>query len=200
MRQGEDAEVQAVQELPWKVHYQLMEGAQVNIQDTGTGRRMFGSGAERDRAEGKGRFDLLPMYALEQIAKVFEAGARKYAPRNWEKGIPNSSFVDSAMRHMTKFTRGEWDEPHLVQAAWNLLCAIDQQERIRLGKLDPVFDDIGARVDLTAKAHCPNQRIEIEVAPSMYTKTPDACEYYTMNATGCQMSPCPDCDIQTKEN
>ena len=99
-------------------------------------------------SEGKGRFDLLPMFALTEVAKLMEAGARKYGDSNCYLGIPNHSFVDSAFRHLNKFTRGDWDEPHLVQAAWNLLMAIDQRERIRLGRLSPKFDDIGPRVDV----------------------------------------------------
>ena len=74
----------------------------------------------RDMHEGKGRCDLLPMCVLLRLAKHYEAGARKYNDRNWEKGIPAHSFADSALRHMFKYMDGQNDEDHLIAAIWNL--------------------------------------------------------------------------------
>ena len=55
------------------------------IKDSGE-RTMFDTGAVRDMHEGKGRFDLLPMCVLMRLAKHYEAGAKKYEERGWEKG------------------------------------------------------------------------------------------------------------------
>lgn len=99
-----------------------------NIKDSGN-RRKFSSGAVRDMAEGKGRCDLLPAAALLRLAKHFEAGAKKYGERNWEKGIPLWCFIDSAMRHLLKYMDGQTDEDHLCAAAWNLLCAMWTEEK-----------------------------------------------------------------------
>jgi hypothetical protein len=63
-------------------------------------REEYSSGAVRDVATGKGRFDLLPPHALMRLAQLYEVGATKYAARNWEKGIPLDRFIDSAFRHM----------------------------------------------------------------------------------------------------
>ena len=98
------------------------------IKDSGT-RREFETGAVRDMQEGKGRCDLLPPLALLRLARHFEAGAFKYGERNWEKGIPLSSFIDSALRHMLKYMAGETDEDHLVAAAWNLMAALETEEK-----------------------------------------------------------------------
>lgn len=98
-----------------------------NIADSGE-RREFDSGAVRDMAEGKGRFDLLPWRGIWQVAKHCEEGAKKYGERNWEKGIPQHSFIDSAFRHLAKYVMGWRDEPHLRAAAWNLLCALEQED------------------------------------------------------------------------
>lgn len=106
----------------------------MTIKDTGK-REHFETGANRDDASGKGRFDLLPWRALEDLAKLFEAGCLKYGDRNWEKGIPAHRFADSAARHLAKFIRGDRDEDHLIAAAWNILCLRDTEKRVREGLL-----------------------------------------------------------------
>jgi hypothetical protein len=109
------------------------------IQDSGE-RRAFQSGAVRDMAEGKGRCDLLPACAVPRLARHFEAGAKKYSERNWEKGIPIHSFVDSALRHLLKYLDGKTDEDHLCAAAWNCMCAMWTEEKY------PELQDIPARM------------------------------------------------------
>lgn len=99
------------------------------IKDSGD-RHEFESGAVRDMQEGKGRCDLLPAAAILRLSKHFEAGAKKYGERNWEKGIPVNSFIDSSIRHLMKYMLGEHDEDHLVAAAWNLMCALEMEERL----------------------------------------------------------------------
>lgn len=59
-----------------------------------------------------------------EVAKHFEAGAKKYGERNWEKGIPVQRYIDSGIRHYLKWLRGDKDEPHDRAFCWNLLCAI----------------------------------------------------------------------------
>jgi hypothetical protein len=112
-----------------------------DFKDSGD-RQEFGNGAVRDAQEGKGRMDLLPIRALFEVAKVFEAGAKKYAVRNWEKGIPLARYMDSALRHAMKHLRGDKDEPHLAMATWNLLCCLDTQMRIEEGLLPEVLNDL----------------------------------------------------------
>ncbi|NSW84449.1 MAG: hypothetical protein HPY90_14535 [Syntrophothermus sp.] len=99
------------------------------IKDSGD-RHEFQSGAVRDMQEGKGRCDLLPAAAILRISKHFEEGAKKYGDRNWEKGIPINSFIDSAIRHILKYMLGQADEDHLCAAAWNLMCAMETEERL----------------------------------------------------------------------
>ena len=62
--------------------------------------------------------------AMLEVAKQYEDGARKYADRNWEKGIPVHVFIDSGVRHYLKFLRGDKDEPHDRAFIWNMLGAI----------------------------------------------------------------------------
>lgn len=96
------------------------------ILDSGE-RTSFDTGAVRDMHVGKGRFDLLPWYAIHEVAKHCEDGAIKYGERNVDKGIPQHSLIDSAIRHLVKYIHGESDEPHLRAAAWNVLWALEQE-------------------------------------------------------------------------
>ena len=96
------------------------------IKDSGN-RRQFDTGAVRDMADGKGRFDLMPWAALMEVSKHCENGAKKYGEHNVDKGLPTSSFMDSAVRHLAKHIDGWTDEPHLTAAAWNILWAIQTE-------------------------------------------------------------------------
>ena len=99
------------------------------IADSGD-RREFSSGAVRDMAEGKGRCDLLPACSILRLARHYENGAKKYDDRNWEKGIPQHSFIDSALRHLLKYLAGKDDEDHLCACLWNVACAMwNEQHR-----------------------------------------------------------------------
>lgn len=99
----------------------------MKIKDSGE-RRSFETGAVRDMQVGKGRYDLIPWEAIDRLAKHTELGAIKYGERNCEQGIPLSSLMDSAMRHMSKYMMGWKDEDHLVAAFWNIAYALYHEE------------------------------------------------------------------------
>lgn len=61
---------------------------------------------------------------LLEVSVHFEQGAKKYAERNWELGIPLHCYIDSAVRHFLKAARGDTDERHDRAFCWNLLCAL----------------------------------------------------------------------------
>lgn len=68
-------------------------------------------------------YDHIETLILE-VSKHFEEGAKKYGENNWQKGIPPSCYIDSAIRHYLKFRRGDNDEPHDRAFVWNLMCCI----------------------------------------------------------------------------
>ena len=111
------------------------------IKDSGQ-RRAFDTGAVRDMAGGKGRYDLIPWVAIEELAIHCEQGALKYGERNVDKGIPVSSLIDSALRHLSKYLQGAEDEPHLRAALWNIAFAIWTE------KNKPDMQDIPSRAGL----------------------------------------------------
>lgn len=109
------------------------------ILDSGE-RTIYDNGFQRDMHEGKGRMDLMPWTAIMELAKHCEEGAKKYGERNVDKGCPQHSLIDSAMRHLAKYLEGWDDEDHLRAALWNVAWAL-QQEVLR-----PDMQDIPNRL------------------------------------------------------
>ena len=95
----------------------------MEIKDSGT-RRKFDTGAVRDMAEGKGDMASIPWESILRLSRHYEHGSKKYNRWNFRKGIPVSSFIDSACRHLAKYQCGEDDEDHLSAAAFNILGAM----------------------------------------------------------------------------
>ena len=62
--------------------------------------------------------------AILELSIHYQEGAQKYEARNWEKGIPISSFVDSGIRHLMKHSRGDQDERHDRAFVWNMVCLL----------------------------------------------------------------------------
>lgn len=112
--------------------------SEISVKDSGA-RREFGTGAVRDMYEGKGDMYSLPPAAILRISRHYEAGAKKYSRLNYMKGIPVSSFIDSALRHIFKYLDGWDDEDHLSATAFNILGAIQMEER------NPDMNDVDSR-------------------------------------------------------
>jgi hypothetical protein len=92
----------------------------------------------------KSRVDLIPPEFILALGHHFGVGAKKYAERNWEKGMSWSRCYASAMRHMLAFWNGEANDPetgspHVICAAWNM-CALHWYEAHGVG-----LDDRGAK-------------------------------------------------------
>lgn len=51
------------------------------------------------------RWDLMPWDALEEIAKVLNAGSKKYGDRNWEKGMAYGRLIRATIGHVTDWAR-----------------------------------------------------------------------------------------------
>ena len=96
------------------------------ILDTGDRTPMGNTGFVRDAHDGKGRMDLLPWGAIMELSKHCEEGALKYGERNIDKGAPQHSLIDSAIRHLAKYLMGWDDENHLRAALWNVAWAVEQ--------------------------------------------------------------------------
>lgn len=67
--------------------------------------KAFHEGIKHD--SDKPRFDLIPADALEEVAKVYTVGAKKYGDRNWEKGLFYGRLCGALLRHIYAWWRGE---------------------------------------------------------------------------------------------
>lgn len=87
-------------------------------------------GRKNDRIDGKVRMELLPFPELEEIAKVYTAGAKKYGDNNWqhlEDGY--NRYKGALLRHLTEVEKGNiFDEDtgcmHAAQVAWNAIAML----------------------------------------------------------------------------
>ena len=93
------------------------------IKDSGE-RTVFPTGGVRDMHDGKGDMVSIPWESILRLSKHYENGAKKYQRWNFRKGIPISSFIDSACRHLAKYQCGMDDEDHLSAAAFHVLGAM----------------------------------------------------------------------------
>ena len=69
-------------------------------------------------------FENSDMNMILELSIHFEEGAEKYGIDNWQKGIPEWSYIDSAIRHLLKWARGDADERHDRAFVWNIICLI----------------------------------------------------------------------------
>jgi hypothetical protein len=53
------------------------------------------------------RYDLIPALANREYAKIWTQALGKYPARNWEKGMPWTEVIASAMRHLEAMRLGE---------------------------------------------------------------------------------------------
>ena len=118
--------------------------ANLILKDSGE-RDVYSSGAQRDNGANKGRFDLMSGQGLLRLSRLYEAGAKKYADRNWEKGMNISRYVDAAFRHLTKYMLGCDDEDHLSAVAWNVFCIMHHEANL------PEMQDLPTWKDRTTK-------------------------------------------------
>ena len=82
---------------------------------------------------GKLRYDLIPVLALEETAKVVTKGAEKYDDENW-KLVPEGRrrYLAAAMRHIQQWRKGEiYDEEmgthHIANAISNLMFILEKE-------------------------------------------------------------------------
>jgi hypothetical protein len=113
-----------------------------SVVDHGGGTEKYVTGAVREATTGRGRFDLIPPYPIKRLACHYEAGAKKYLDRNWEKGIKLARFIDSTERHINSFKDGDRTEDHLAAALWNLCGYLHTEREIAEGRLPAELSNV----------------------------------------------------------
>ena len=85
---------------------------------------------KNDIIDDKLRWDLLPMEEIEDIVKVYHAGAKKYGPNTWQNLDNGIERYRAAMfRHLMEYMKGERVDSdtgcfHLAQCAWNCIAML----------------------------------------------------------------------------
>lgn len=81
------------------------------------------------------RMELLPPYALEQIAKVFTFGSKKYDSWNYlnGEGLSYSRVYGAALRHLNAWYKGELidsetGESHLAHAGCCIMMLLELEK------------------------------------------------------------------------
>lgn len=74
-------------------------------------------------------YALIPWGAMDEIARVYEFGARKYAEHNWRKGYEWGKSFSALCRHIFAFWKGEDRDPesnlsHLAHAGFHILSLL----------------------------------------------------------------------------
>lgn len=90
-------------------------------------------------------FDNIPVRALEEVARVYGFGAKKYDRGNFLKGYAWSLSISALLRHIFAFCRGESHDPesgihHLAHATFHLF-ALMEFERRGIGTDDRLFKE-----------------------------------------------------------
>lgn len=85
---------------------------------------------KNDRTDNKVMMELLPFRELEEIARVYTAGAKKYGPNRWQN-LPDGyqRYKGALLRHLTELEKGnDIDEDtgcmHAAQIAWNAIAML----------------------------------------------------------------------------
>lgn len=96
--------------------------------------------------KGKLRYDLIPVTALKEVARVFTIGANKYGDYNWRGGLPYSRIYAALQRHANAWWGGEQldaedKQHHLASVAWCALVLM-VYERLHPKLDDRIKDDL----------------------------------------------------------
>jgi len=125
------------------------------MKDSGK-RDTFETGAVRDSSEGKPRPDLFSAFAMERIGRLLEMGARKYALRNWERGMNYTRVAASLHRHLMMYMQHDRSEDHLAALAVNASFLMHYDAMIERGVLPQSLDDLPKYQSTTKGTHLEN--------------------------------------------
>ena len=176
------------------------KNAEGSLPDSGKRREFPTTGSVRDSRNGKGRFDLISPIAMMSLAKRLEDGMDKYGERNWEKGQPLMSYIDSTLRHISQFIVDimmgkKSEEDHMSAALWNLHSFVHTEVMIREGLLPEELNDLPTPNYVKGASKLSFDEIEAAcyadefIEPGPYSPTPNLREGKSSNRTP---SPLPD--------
>ena len=97
---------------------------------------MAGKASDPTDHSTKLRYDLIPPEALEELARVYTLGSRKYGDNDYLEGMDWRRVIGAMIRHLEAFRGGESDDAegfkHLAAVAWGAFTLMTY-ERLGLG-------------------------------------------------------------------
>lgn len=100
------------------------------------------TGMKNDKLDDKTRWELIPLDCLEDIARVYTEGAKKYGDNNWQN-LENGyeRYKGALLRHLYASTYEEFDPEtkvrHEAAVAWNSIALLYYAKHGR--KLDKIL-------------------------------------------------------------
>lgn len=85
---------------------------------------------KNDVKDNKLPWNLFPFVTVEEIVRVYQAGAVKYGPNRWQKLEDGyQRYKGAMMRHLVEYEKGNRVDPetgclHLAQVAWNAIAML----------------------------------------------------------------------------
>lgn len=78
--------------------------------------------AERHN-QNKLRWNLVDFKSVEEMLKVLEFGAVRYAPDNWKKGLNKEEILESTQRHLVElFNNNTIDDDSKLHHMGHIMC------------------------------------------------------------------------------
>ena len=111
------------------------------LKDSGE-RQEFSTGAVRDSASDKPALVLISPWFLWDLGFWLKRGATKYAPRNWEQGMPFSRVLGSLEDHVQQYKMRDAAEDHLSAIACNAMFLKHYEHMIARGVLPASLNDL----------------------------------------------------------
>lgn len=96
-------------------------------------------GLKNDHKDNKTRWELMPLDCLEDIARVYTEGAKKYGDNNWQN-LENGyeRYKGALLRHLYAAESETFDEEtgcrHLAQVAWNAIALLWLSKHVQNGE------------------------------------------------------------------
>lgn len=90
--------------------------------------------------EGKLQWSLVDFDSFEDMVRVLEYGTKKYSKDNWKTGLKTTEIVESLLRHLFSYLRGEdIDEESKLSHIGHIQC--NTMFLSYMNKFKPEFDN-----------------------------------------------------------
>lgn len=129
-----------------------MDIVDVGFKKSAATETLYEGGAQRDSRSGKGAPEWVPSQALSLVSCVYEVGNKGRSKtgngddRNWENGMKIGDLLGSAIRHIERYKEGDRSEPHLPQAIWNTLNALQMAIWVSTGYRSQSFNNLADHI------------------------------------------------------